>query len=257
MNPAMQDQYATFLLRRNWKGAVQVLKAALEVDPGDAAALSQMEDQRTRFLQQAGSLINEARPILSTGDEGRIAEIVQRLDSQFPEWVELCDSDEVLVGIWNATQAQEPPVEEPEEEEPKEPEGVVPPASDNREAALRDLLRRADPRRLPDLDKEELRLLAKELAEAEVGFALGVKTGGVAKREVSAALADVRETISSRHTRVVLRNVGITVGLAAALILAAFIYEQRGGFQALTPHPVAEHPQPGPSPVPGENQPKP
>jgi hypothetical protein len=247
MNPAMQDQYATFLLRRNWKGAVQVLKAALEVDPGDAAALSQMEDQRTRFLQQAGSLINEARGTLSTGNGERLQEVAGKLDSQFPEWMELAESDEVLAGLWEATRMQAPVAPEPEEE-PEDGEAL---AAD-RETLLRDLLQRADPKTLGEFDMVELGLLEKELAEAEVSFALGVPTGSVAKRQVSAALTDVHGAISTRRTRVVLRNAGIGIVVALLLAAAAVYYFQREGAQPAKPS-AAEQMPPGASPIPGQN----
>jgi hypothetical protein len=225
-----------------------VLKAALEVDPGDAAALSQMEDQRTRFLQQAGSLINEARGTLSNGNGEQLQEVAGKLDSQFPEWVELAESDEVLAGLWKATRMQAPVAPEPEEEEPEEAEA---PAAD-RETLLRDLLQRADPKTLGEFDTVELGLLEKELAEAEVSFALGVPTGSVAKRQVSAALTDVHGAISTRRTRVVLRNAGIGIVVALLLAAAAVYYFQREGAQPAKPS-AAEQMPPGASPIPGQN----
>jgi len=252
MNPAMQDQYTTFLLKRNWKSAVQVLKAALEVDPGDAAALNQLEDQRTRFFQAANSLIEEARGVLSNGQQDRLSEMARRFDSQCPEWSEFTDDDEILVGLWSATRVPVSVPEEPDspETDVPQPDEGKPPAAGDREGQLKALLSRADRRNLEDFDRQDLLILEKQLTEAEVGFALGVKTGSVTKREVSAALSDVRAAIGVHNNRAVFRNVGVGLVVALLMILAGVYYVRKAGSQAgeTDPSRVESFPSPAASP---------
>jgi len=227
MNGKMQADYRGHVLRRNWRAAVQVLGAALDLDPTDQEALQQMEDQRARFLQQAQAILNDARRHLANGSTADVHADAQRLNEKCPEWVDLCDSDEVLITLWNATRIPNP-VPEPDPvitETPDRSSSQAPLLRHNdREASLTILLGKVDSTELSTSSESELEKLERELTVAELDFALGVPTGKIKKSDITRAIAGVRERRQARRSKTMFLTSCCVILMVAVFIVTGVAY---------------------------------
>lgn len=221
MNLSMEEQFRRHMLRRDWKSAVQILKAALEIDAGDATATNQLADQHNRFLVSANELLKEARFRLANGDHAAVEEIAQIFDTDFPEWTVLADSDETLWTLWNATRGKSFTTHELINVESSEQ-----PLGDtiNREGLLRKLLDKTQPESISTLTIGDLRALEQELAEAQRAFDPGSSQPGISQRELSEALTTVRSRIRDRASNSIPRRTAVGLLSLGTLIAGTAIW---------------------------------
>ena len=215
MTPDLQKEYSRSVIRRDWKGAVQTLKVALERDNADADAMRQLADMRGRFCLEADALLKELKQRIADGNRADMLDLIRVWDQKFPEWVELCDSNDALIALWNIKFIKPvAPIAVPVSPRSEE---AAPNAENKAEAALKELLERADPSVLAPARIADLRQLETLFVEAEHGFVLGVKSGTVTKKQISEGLAKLRAQIEEKGKRSVIRNFMVFGGL---LILA-------------------------------------
>lgn len=232
MTPDLQKAYAGCILKRDWRGAVQILKVALDRESGDTEAMRQLSDMRGRFHREAEALMAEAESRIASGNRAEVLQSIKGLDEEFPEWVELCDSSDVLTTLWNVKfiKPAAPPNPKPEEREQ-----TAPSKESKAEESLRELLGRAGSSVLAESGVDDLRQLEKQLEEAEHGFALGVNTGAITKKQVAESLTKVRAAIADKGSRAILRNVAIFVGLLLILGIGAWALWARNGLETDVP----------------------
>ena len=215
MTPDLQKEYSRSVIRRDWKGAVQTLKVALERDNADADAMRQLADMRGRFCLEADALLKELKQRIADGNRADMLDLIRVWDQKFPEWVELCDSNDALIALWNVKFIKPvAPIAVPVSPRSEE---AAPNAENKAEAALKELLERADPSVLAPARIADLRQLETLFVEAEHGFVLGVNSGTVTKKQIAEGLAKVRAQIEEIGKRSVIRNFMVLLGL---LILA-------------------------------------
>ena len=205
---------------------------ALDRDGGDAETMRQLSDMRGRFYREAEAQIAEAESGIASGNQAEVLQIIKGLDEKFPEWVELCDSNDVLTTLWNVKFVK--PVIRPAPM-PEEREQTVASKESKAEKSLRELLRRAEPLVLTESGIDDLRQLEKQLEEAAHGFALGVNTGAITKQHVSESLTKVRAEIADKGSRAVFRNVAVFVGMLLILGLGAWVLWARNGLEGDAP----------------------
>ena len=239
MTPDLQKIYSNCVLKKDWRGAVQILKVALDRESGDSEAMRQLSDMRGLFYIEAGALIREAEICVSGGNQNDSLQIIKRLDERFPEWVELSDSNDVLTALWNVKFAK--PVAAsaiPSDPKVEDPEQVLPSMEIRAEKSLKELLERAEPTMLTSVKIADLRQLETLFVEADHGFVLGVKSGTVTKKQITDGLARVRAQIEENGNRSVVRNFMVLLGLLILTGIGVWLLKARKEPDLTVPTPV-------------------
>jgi formylglycine-generating enzyme required for sulfatase activity len=239
MTPDLQKIYSNCVLKKDWRGAVQILKVALDRESGDSEAMRQLSDMRGLFYIEAGALIREAEICVSGGNQNDSLQIIKRLDERFPEWVELSDSNDVLTALWNVKFAK--PVAAsaiPSDPKVEDPEQVLPSMEIKAEKSLKELLERAEPTMLTSVKIADLRQLETLFVEADHGFVLGVKSGTVTKKQITDGLARVRAQIEENGNRSVVRNFMVLLGFLILTGIGVWLLKARKEPDLTVPTPV-------------------